>query len=225
MRKLKLCGWILALAAPLFGQLDDNTLTVTASRTSLLQPDQALFLVNLTADVSASLDDVVAALQGSGITAADLGGVGSLQSAPAAPNSPTLTTWTFSLAVSFSQMNGTLSALAAIQQNLAKAGNGMDMTYYLQGTQISAALQAAQTCPLTALVGSAQSEAQQIAAAAGRKVGPIVGMSDGTSVSGGFISGVIAVARTGDFSQSLSTFLLGSAPSPSCSMTVEFKLL
>ena len=72
-------GFSLLFSPLAFGQLDSNSITVTASRNASLQPDQAVFAVSVQSGISASLDDVLAALQGSGITAANLSSVSSVQ--------------------------------------------------------------------------------------------------------------------------------------------------
>ena len=68
----------LSVAPLLLGQLDSNSVTVTASNSATLQPDQAVFSIVVTSGLNASLDDVVAALQGSGITSANFAGIGGL---------------------------------------------------------------------------------------------------------------------------------------------------
>src|SRR5260370_16768437 len=66
----------LVLFAPLaFGQLDSNSVTVTASRGASLQADQAVFGVFVNSGLNAGLDDFLAALQGSGITLATFSSV------------------------------------------------------------------------------------------------------------------------------------------------------
>src|SRR5947207_11295095 len=65
---------LFASASLLFGQLDSNSITVTASRSVYLQPDQIVFSVSVSSPTDATLDDILAALQGSGITAANLSG-------------------------------------------------------------------------------------------------------------------------------------------------------
>ena len=51
-------------AAPVFAQLPSNTLTITATRTINLQPDQALFSLSVTSSAATNLGQVVAALSG-----------------------------------------------------------------------------------------------------------------------------------------------------------------
>src|ERR1039457_2549508 len=69
-------AFALVMSASLaFGQIDSNAVTVTASRNANLQPDQVLFGVGVTSGLNVSLDDVVAALAGSGITVANFSSV------------------------------------------------------------------------------------------------------------------------------------------------------
>jgi hypothetical protein len=50
-----------------FGQIDSNSITVTASNNVSLQPDQAVFGTTVQSGINTGLDDVLMALQGSGI--------------------------------------------------------------------------------------------------------------------------------------------------------------
>jgi len=212
----KIC-WFLAVPLLAFAQFDDNTITVTASRQFNLQPDQVVIGVNVYAVPTVALDDVVAALTGSGITAANLSYVYTFtgQSLPVE--------WTFTLAVSFASLKATLASLASAQLNAAK-GSIMQVTYYIQYAQVSDQLQAANPCPFPALVADAQTQAQKTARAMGLKVGAVLAISDSSS-------GAIGYARAGDFSQSLIIYdPLSLQPaytysSPTCSMTVQFQLI
>src|SRR5437016_5851611 len=80
MSRCAFASLFVTFAALAFGQLDSNTVTVTASRTSNPQPDQAVFVVTVQSGLSTTLGDVLAALQGSGITLADFSGVGGYSS-------------------------------------------------------------------------------------------------------------------------------------------------
>ncbi len=73
IRRLLLFVFIPASLA--FAQLDSNSVIVTTtSNSSTLQPDQVLFIVNVNAPLTSSLNNVLAALAGSGITQANLSG-------------------------------------------------------------------------------------------------------------------------------------------------------
>src|SRR5260370_6736842 len=77
MRKSFLILAFLAFASLISAQTDSNSVTVTASRTTTttVQIDQALFGITVASDLNTSLDDVLAALQGSGITIANFSGL------------------------------------------------------------------------------------------------------------------------------------------------------
>jgi hypothetical protein len=224
--------FLLAAASLAFAQLDDNTITVTASRSVNLQPDQVLVLVSVQAAPLASLDDVLALLQGTGVTAANLNSASSptlqVPSGPLAPGGQ-FTNWSFTLAVSFDKLKDLFAALSRAQQALPNSA-ASSLTYYLETLQVSQDLQNSQPCPFPALVSDARRQAQSVAALAGMGVGPIVAMAQGTGGIPAWVNSPFF--RAGDFSASaitgvlsLSSFLV-SAPQPSatCSLTVQFKL-
>jgi len=162
-----------------FGQLDSNTITVTASSSVTLSPDQIVFSVGINAAVDKTLDDVTSALAGSGITIANFTGVyvySSLVSIPA-----NTLTWYFTVPVAFSQMQTEVAALTALQNTIAQLNNGMSLQFTAQGTQVSTQLQQSQTCSVPTLIATATSQAQSLAAAAGLRLGNIVKMSSLTS--------------------------------------------
>lgn len=217
MRRL-LFLWTLAI--PVLAQtseLDSNTLTITASRTFNIVPDQALIWVGVGSTQVLTPDTAAAFLQGSGITADNLTGVSSGIGG---------TTWYFSLAVPWSNLKDTLTALASDQR---KTGPRASIDYSVQQAQVSPSLQAAQGCVYPALVADARAQAQKVAAAAGVTVHEIVGLSDGT-----------VQAPVPTFAALIPVFSLGSvrsgvfvnpfglsgfpAPSSSCSITVQFRI-
>src|ERR1039457_5845555 len=108
-------AFALVMSASLaFGQIDSNAVTVTASRNANLQADQVLFGVGVTSGFNVSLDDVVAALAGSGITVANFSSVSSQQglvfTGPVVPNPPALQPmlqWNFALPVPLARLKDT----------------------------------------------------------------------------------------------------------------------
>src|SRR5713101_5641664 len=99
---------LLLLAASLaFGQLETDTLTIQASRSVNLTPDRVSFYITLTAGPDASLDQVVAALSGSGITASNL------SSMYGANDNQASLQWSFTLAAPLTKMNATIALLIA----------------------------------------------------------------------------------------------------------------
>jgi hypothetical protein len=188
MRTLILAFAISASLA--FGQIDSNAVTVTASRNANLQPDTVLFGVTVTSGFNAGLDDVVAALAGSGITAANFSSVSSPftlsipTGAIAQPVQPMLQ-WTFTLPVPLSKLKDTSTALTNLQQSIAKKNAGLAMSFSVQGTQVSQQLQQSQPCVVSDLLADARAQAQKLADAAGLTLGQLLALSSSTSSTTG----------------------------------------
>jgi uncharacterized protein YggE len=210
---MRLLVLLLAAAAAAFGQLDDNTLVVTATRTVSLPPDRAAISINLSTPVAASIDDAIATLQGTGIVAADLSGVN---------GSGETLLWSFGKTVPFTQMKNSLAALAGIQSSLAQKKSALSLNYYVSGQVSTEAQNAAALCPMTTLVADARTQAQRVADAAVVKVGPVISMTQGAA--GGVAAPVfLGAIRQAAFILSLSQ--QSQTAGTSCQITVEYKLL
>ena len=187
----------------------DRTVTVTASRNSTVPPDLGTFVVDVLSPTTGSLDDVVAVLQGSGITAANFTSVyTSTQYASTGKGQTSIDflDWSFSITAPLSDLKTTTGQLAALQQAVSKKNNGMTVSYSLRGTQTSPQALAGQNCAATDLIADARSQAQKMATAAGLSVGSVVGVTSTSVVtppSGGFSAGTYQ---------------------PTCSITVRFAL-
>jgi uncharacterized protein YggE len=167
-----------------FGQLDSNSITVSASNTDNLQPDQAIFSVSVQAGGTTSFDDVLTALQGSGITAANFSSVNTTQqtlTCAGRPSETLMLQWVFNLLVPLTNTKATVATLITLQQNIAKQNNGLMLLFSLSGTQVSQQLAQSQTCSLAALIASATTQAQTLATAGGLTLGSILAMSSSTS--------------------------------------------
>jgi uncharacterized protein DUF541 len=210
--------WLTALslvgASLAFGQLETGMITIQASRSVNLAPDQVSFYLTLSAGPDVTLDQIVAALSGLGITASNLSGMyggndnrGSLQ-------------WSFTLAAPLAKMNATIASLIALQQSMIKNNSGMSLTFQMQGAYVSQQAYQSQPCSTKDLVADAQAQAQNVAAAAGFAVGPMIKISDGSSAT------TPAYVQNAVFSVGLASVLLGYNTAPSgCSLEVKFKLL
>ena len=163
-----------------FGQLESNSITVTASNNTSLQPDQAVFTVIVQSGLTTGLDDVVNALAGSGITAANFSSVGTQINYNAAASSISLQ-WSFSLTAPLANTKGTVASLTTLQQNIAKANNGLALSFSILGTQVLQQLAQSLTCSFPALITSATTQAQSLAAAGGVTLGSILALSSSTS--------------------------------------------
>lgn len=182
-------------------------MTVSASQNATLQPDQVVFRVIVQSGIGSSLDDVLTAVQGAGITMANFAEVNA--ALEGLVNSAQALTWTFNLPVPYAKMKDTVASLTASQHSVAQGTNGLSLSFRVQGTQVSQQLAQSQTCSFSALFAGAQAQAQNLAAAAGASVGAVLALSsDVTSTCGG----------------GLSSFLPG-ANAPPCAMTVKFSLL
>jgi hypothetical protein len=162
-----------------FGQLDSNSITVTAFRSGASgPPDQALFGVVVTSGLDTSLDAVIALLQGTGITAANLQSLdeSSLYNG-SGPVTETLN-WRFSFTAPLTKNKDTIASLTSLQQTIAKKNNGVTMSFSIQGTQTS--VQPPQTCSQSDLLTDARTQAQKLADGAGVSVGNILAMSSST---------------------------------------------
>jgi len=215
MTKRALSVFFFASSSLLFGQLDSNTVTVTASASTNVQPDQVVFGVYVSSGLSTSLDDVLAALKTSGITAANFSGVATNSTLVGTGSLPQPSLqWAFGLPVPFAQMKATVTMLTALEQSIGQANSGLTLSFQVSGTEASAALLASQSCSLVQLIANATTQAQQLANAAGLSIGPILAMSSGTSTpvagqviqSGAFISANLVTSHT-------------------CSVTVKFSML
>jgi hypothetical protein len=201
-------------ASLLFGQLESNTVTVTASRSIYVKPDQAQFAISSAADISSGL-------QAAGIPGAQLirgaAGLG----------------WVYTLGVPLNGISDAIARLTAAQKKL-------NFSFSIQGMQASPQLLASQQCSNADLIADARAQAQKLATVAGLSLGPIAALSD--AGSGDFVatSAVLAVARLGSFSffntTGYASLLLGSTttfqpffstsvPALNCSLTVKFGLV
>jgi uncharacterized protein YggE len=198
---------LLISAVSLLAQISNNTVTVMASQSSAAQPDQAVFSVAVTSAIDKSLDQIVAAVSGLGITAANLVQISNAQVAvsfsptpPQAGTAPPLPlNYVFQLVVPFSKLKDTTAALTALQKSISQNNSGLTLSFTLSGTQISG--QQAPTCNSTNLVAQARAQAQDIAGAAGFKAGTIVGLTSATSAAAPICSLTVRFALGAMFGQ------------------------
>ncbi len=230
MRNFWLSAILLTSCSLAFGQLSSNSITITASRSATLQPDQAVFTVSVTSNTSTSLDQVVTALQGSGVSAANFSGVGT-QSQYTGTAYQQVQQWSFTLDVPFSQIQTTIATLSNTQQTIRKSASGLAFGFSLSGIQVSQQLRASQTCPIPALMADAQAQAQKVAGAAGFGVGRVQAMSNGNPsiIANGalipsFVVGDFLGAGAAIGVPMLSQFLLPTS-TLQCSIVVKFALV
>ncbi len=164
---------LISSPALLLAQLNNNTVTATASQSTATAPDQATLSITVSAGASATLEQIVNALSGVGVTAANLKyvfGLGDFQSN---------VQWTFQLTVPLAQLESTTAALAALGKSLSQNSSGFTLSFNVSGTQFSG--QASSNCNFAALLSQARAQAQQIAGAAGLQTGGVTGLSAATA--------------------------------------------
>jgi hypothetical protein len=221
MRRL-LLPILLLLAAPAFGQIESHTVTISATRSMVLQPDQILLVLSVSSNPSATLDQIVGALSGLGITDANLTGTYN-------SNPPTLS-WNFSFTAPLANLTATIGSITKLEQSIAQNNSGLTLTFYIGGTQVSQQLQQTQTCPNSDLISDASAQAQKLANAAGMTLGPILRLSNPPSPQRPQSQPAL-VAENATLTGVLSTYtfneiLLTPPPSPvTCSLSVQFQLL
>ena len=181
MPKSSLVFLLLSSCSLAFGQLGANSITVSASNNASLQPDEATFSVSVQSGLTTGLDDVLTALQGSGITAANLSGVNTAQQYVNGSPSTLALQWTFSLPVPLTNTKTTIASLTMLEQNIGAQNSGLTLSFTIIGTQVSQQLAQSQTCSLSNLIASATTQAQGIATAAGVTLGRINAISSSTS--------------------------------------------
>jgi hypothetical protein len=213
----KACLVILSLSAgPVFGQLESNTLTITATRSVTLQPNDVAFTVSVGSGGSTDLDQVVAALSGLGVSSANLTSVSGGIVPPSVQ-------WNFALAVPIAKLASTIGSLTQLEQTLAQNNSGLILTFSVQGTQTSQSsqkLQQSQPCSSADLIADATAQGQKLAAAAGLTLGPILRLSNAPSAQPTLFAATFAFEGF-----IVPNIVFESVPQPAtCSLVVKFQL-
>ncbi len=199
---------LLLLPALALAQTPPNSVTVTASRNTNIPPDQALISVAVNTNLNGSMDDAIAALQGSGITAANFSGVSTVQ-VQSGQQFVTQLQWSFTLVADLASLKTAFATLTGVQQAAAAKNNGVSVAFGVYGTQVSQKAAQSQTCAMADLMSDARAQASKLASAANMTVGAVLAVSGATSTSA---AGVGGSAYTSVVSQ------------PVCSLTVKFAL-
>jgi len=192
------------LAVPLFAQLDSGSVTVTATRAIVVQPDQAVFSVSVAAPIDSTEDDVLGIVAPIGLTAANLTGI----SGDAAN-----LTYNFTWTVPITKVKETASALQSLS-----------IRFQVSGTRVSDELLAPARCPMSDLMADAVDQARKLATAAGTSVGPVLAVSNaGGSASPGVpVAGFLGGAFS--FVGAYTPVFLSASTTLNCSLMVKFQL-
>jgi hypothetical protein len=163
-----LLGFI-ASPALLLAQLNNNTVTATASQSIASAPDQATLSITVSSGATASLEQIVNALSGVGVTAANLNYVLSLG------DFQLNFEWNFQLPAPIAQLETTTAKLTVLETSISQNNSGLSLSFYVSGTSTSA--QASTNCNFSTLLSQARTQAQQIAGAAGLQTGAVTALS------------------------------------------------
>lgn len=162
---------LLLCPALFYGQTAANSVSVTVSRASAPVADQVNFNVYVAAPSSVTLDQVVAALSGTGITAANFSNLGTQYGG----ENQVLLQWGFALTVPIADLKSTVATLNGLALGLSTGNKGFSLSFNVSGTQSST--QSTPSCAVSDLLSDARAKAQKIATAASRSVGSVLSMS------------------------------------------------
>jgi hypothetical protein len=136
-----------------------------------------VFTVTITSPTDSSRDDVLAAVQGSGITVVNFTSVDTVVQPDTSGKLGHVLQWTFQVTDSLSNLKNTVAQFTALQNAIAQKNNGMSVSFAIVGTQASAQALAAQNCAAADLIADARTQARKMTAAAGLSVGAIIAVS------------------------------------------------
>jgi uncharacterized protein YggE len=175
MTKKKSAVCFLFFSALLYGQTD--ALSVTATKTVDLTPEELTFSVVVLVDQDTTLDQVLQAIKDTGVATKDLGGIGTSQFGPS-PNQTRLV-YQFTLTAPLSKFKDTLDRFAAVRRGLLASSSTMELqTSAVAITPTEAAREQARLQATPDLIADARKKAESLAKAAGLSLGPILGIGD-----------------------------------------------
>jgi uncharacterized protein YggE len=230
------CSLTVRFALGVMFGLPAPNITITATRTNAIQPDQVLIGLTVFSGTTAGLDDITGALTAAGVTGASFTGVYTTTIYPSSglQTLQAALVWSFTLTAPVAKLSATLTQILSAQQAISANNSGLTLNFYVEGTQASPQLQQSQTCPQAALLADAKAQAKQVATAAGVSAGAILSMSEGSSgvaalqavatqaIIGDFTTGVLISGGLGY--ASFVTPPVFPTPQPTCSLTVQFQL-
>lgn len=189
MRRLVVLVALCSICA--FAQTALDGITTSASKTITLLPDSAVFTVDVTSASGTTVDQAVAWIKDTGITATNLVGAGTTQDyQPVPPGAPPSLRMVheFQITVPYARVKEMSDKLRAATTVVADAGGSL--SYGLNLSASDDALQLARQRILPDLIAELKRRADTLAGAAGLQVGSIQSISDNS-----YISGMVAYSR------------------------------
>ncbi len=197
MKRLLVLLVLLSFSA--FAQVTMEGITTSASKTITLLPDSAVFIVDVTSASGTTVDQAVALIRDTGITATNLVGAATTQDyqfvPPGTPPSLRMV-HEFQITVPYARVKEMSDKLRAATTVVVDAGGSL--SYGLSLSASDDALQLARQRVLPDLIAELKRRADTLAGAAGLHVGSIQSISDNS-----YVTGVVASSR----------FILGSSSS------------
>ena len=177
---------VFTLAALSFAQPSPEGITVTVSRQLPIAPTEAQFLINIAADGSTTIEQVIAIVRPLGLSAQDLTSVTTFPyGGPfpyTGPPDPSKVNYIFRLAVPTSRVKETVDRINRLRRELDA---GMDLQQQMIGIGPAAAdIEQARKSILSALLAEARKRAEELADAGGVKLGAVQGVLESPSPFG-----------------------------------------
>lgn len=195
------------------GNPGPHTISVAASRSASLVPDQAVILIVVQSPVGVGPDDVTGALTQAGVSGASLSSVGTeTYTLNGKPQSYLL--WSFTLTTPLANLKSAVAQLQAAQAAIAKQNSGLTISISSAIPQTSS--QAQPVCSQAALVMDATAQAHALAAAAEVSVGTVMAISGGGVTAADVYPNPTVGGRLGA--------VLYTYTSTTCSTLVQFQL-
>jgi hypothetical protein len=210
---MRLIATFLLTAGLALAQLDSDTITIVSrSPATTVPPGSIAVNLQITVPVEMSLDDVLAAVSTLGLTERDL----------VIANAPNFTrTWGFQFTTPLAGLKDTLAKLSQAGSTQPK----VSVSYSVYSADTSAA----PDCAYPTLISQARRYAENVATAAGVRLGRIVALADAPAGGVGFPT---AVARIYDPFVGIPLMFASpwfDTPAPviptSCGVAVQFQLL
>jgi Protein of unknown function (DUF541) len=167
---------LLTLCGPAFAQTD--AITVTASRTIDLSPDQIVFTLAVITEPTVTLNQVLEATQSIGLDASKLSTINVQQSyGPGSPR-PTLS-YVFFLSTTLAKFSETNDKVTSLRRALADQAPPMDAQMYgITVAPSDGSLDQARQALMPQLVSDARRRGDLLARAAGVTLGAITGVTE-----------------------------------------------
>lgn len=211
----RLAAVFLLLSMGSFAQVGGDGITTSASRTVTLAPDSAVFTVDVTLAAGTTVDQVVAVLKDTGITAANLVGAATTQdNVTFTPPAPVLRMlYEFQITVPYTRVKDITDKLTNAAKAATAAGGSLSQSMYL--TASDQALQDARQKVMPDLIAEVRRRAEFLAGTSGLNLGALQSLSD-SSYALGVVVPVIRSFPTTSFSS-------GSAGGLQASIAVSAK--